>query len=237
MNKNDPDKPKQVSWWKVLLILSLLPFFLTYWILKQPWEKNSKLLAITILWLGVLFFGGLYRIRSLELENEYKQSRMIATQPTSTPLTPTDTPSPSPLISPSAVATPTPTPIPQVSYDSSYGNNYIAAREAENFLNIMNGAVPGFITDIYLELAPSEIDRPENEYISSVSSIFLQVRVSSSLWYTMNEGQQKDVVTVMTTSIQKAVGHGYPHVTVSNGARTVAEGSISFLGEPKVEIK
>ncbi len=161
--------------------------------------------------------------------------------PTNTPQAisstkPRPVPSTSPA-SPTPIPSPSPTATPKASYDSSYGNNYIAAREAKDFLDVMNGAVPGFITNIYLELSPTDVDQAESEYIQSVSSIFLQVQVNSTKWYAMNEGQQKDVVTAMTTSIQKAVGNGYPHVYVSNGARTVAEGIFSLIGEPKVEIK
>ncbi len=247
MNTNDTGEPKRTNWWKVLLIITLFPFYITYWIFQQPWERNSRLLAITVLWLTVFFIGGSYRIRSLEMESAYKQSKITEVKPVIPSPTPTITPEPLPTnnpqtvsSSPSPTPTSTPTQTPQPTYDNSYGNNYLSAQVAQNFYQKINSSADskGFITDIYIELSPDVVTPSEVEYLNSLSSIFIQVSVDNTAWSSWNESNRKDVVIMIMNVIQKSFPKGRPHITVRNGVRVVAEGSLSFWGnEPTVTLK
>jgi hypothetical protein len=123
-------------------------------------------------------------------------------------------------------------------YDSELGNNWVAAKYAGQLWSIANNAAAGYVESIYLELSPAEVgNKSEKEYKKSVSSVFLTVKVDGSYWNTTDDDSKKDFVVAFVTSVGNMF-RGYPHVYITNGVRTVAEGSYNtFKTEPKVTLK
>ncbi len=202
--------------------------------MKINYTDNTQIVVMVVVAIVVirLFVIDLFDLNKPKPTSTNPPHAMTTVSPTPTPppsLIPTPTPSPIPTI------VPTPTPLP--TYDKNLGNNYIASRESKKFKDVLNSAIDGFVTSSYLELDPAEITSTEDQYLQSVSSIFLKVKVNNLIWNSMNEDQQKDVVVSMTNSIRNAIGSGFPHVYINNGVRDVAEGSYSLFGEPKVTFK
>lgn len=82
-------KPLYKKWWGVLVILLLLPFFLTYYIWKkQNWTVKKKLFVIVGMWLAFFVLGALAPDSKTPTQSATRQ--METTQPatvTQTPVT------------------------------------------------------------------------------------------------------------------------------------------------------
>src|SRR4030042_669693 len=102
--------------------------------------------------------------------------------------------------SPSPQSLPSPTPIPSVSpqaFDSSRGNNPVAAELAQQLFDQANEAKQGFVLDIYVKLDPEDMQGLDKEnYIKTVKVAALTMQVDSSLWSSFDEDTQRDLVTL-----------------------------------------
>ncbi|MFH0943196.1 MAG: hypothetical protein V1810_03420 [Candidatus Beckwithbacteria bacterium] len=229
------------------------------------WSDRKKIFVILGL-LGFAFFYGSFfakaRINNSQNEESVKArlddikvvkfSPNPTLEPSPTPnfspeptLEPSPTPSlspkptPAPTLKPTSVPIASPTPTSSVQFDKNMGNNYVAAKYAQDIMNTTNKAVPNFILDSYLELSPENMNSQEEEtYKKKVSSAFLTVSVNNLFWNQMNDNSKKDVVGSFVVSVGNIFPGGYPHITVSNGIRTVATGEYNWLKtEPKVTLK
>jgi hypothetical protein len=243
------------TWWGVILILCLWPFFLSYWIWKRNWDTKVKYALIGGLWLFIFvnvgnissYQAGYDRAKK-EAEQINKPTLTVTTQPSPTtqPIIPSATKAtqtlqttPLPTTKPTQVLSKSPTTAPNQSYDKNKGNNYIAAKYAQNILDVVNNAAPGAFTDAMLELSPEDpAGKSEEAYKKSVSSAFLQIRTSSSFWSSLDDDHKKDLVASFVTSVGNIFPGAYPHIYVSNSARTVAEGEYNWTKtEPKITLK
>lgn len=122
-------------------------------------------------------------------------------------------------------------------FDSELGNNAVAAKYAQQFFDVTSTAAPGYVLSMTLELAPEDVQgKNEEEYKNDVTSAFLTVIVDNPLWNSTGEAAQKDLIASLLSALKSSFS-GFPHVYVSNGGRTVAEGELSLTGEPKIELK
>lgn len=217
------------SFWKtplgVLVAIFFFPFFLTYWIYRQKWNPKVKWGLILGFWFLVIV-SGVTNSASQGVTKQNTTAASNAVQPTSKgPTAPVEN------VSPSAVVTYPP-------FDKNKGNNYIAALYAQKFMDIADKAAPGAVEDIYLELSPEDPKgKTEEAYKQSISSAFLTVVVSSSFWDNNTDSAKKDLVAAYTNAVKNNFS-GFPHIKISNGIRTVAEGEWSvWNGEAKVTLK
>lgn len=143
------------------------------------------------------------------------------------------TQAPSPTLQPAISQKPTETP-----YDETKGNNYVAAKYADQFQQVADSAVEGYVEHVYLELSPENVGgKSENDYKKSISSAFLTVQVSNLLWNSTGTDEKKDLVAAWTNSARNTFS-GYPHIKIVNGTRTVAEGEWSaWSNEAKITLK
>jgi hypothetical protein len=229
------------SFWKtpvgVLVAIFFFPFFLTYWVYKQKWDTKLKWGLIGGFWLLVFI--------SMASNSSYKRGFEAAqntTPNTQTVSNQTTTQAPTQAISqiPTAsIQKSSPTPaVTYPPYNKTLGNNYFASLYAQKFMDTANKAAPGAVEDMYLELSPEDPKgKTESAYKQSISSAFLTVQVSSSMWDSTSESGKKDLVAAFTNSVKNTFS-GFPHIKISNGVRTVAEGEWSvWNGEPKITIK
>lgn len=160
--------------------------------------------------------------------------------PSSTPVPTVEATTPTPTEKPTLALTPTPTPtpVPTTVFDTSLGNNYVAAKYAQQFQDIADKIAAGVVQDIYLELVPEDMKgKSEDEYKKNLVSAFLTVIFSNSFWNSLDDPTRKDLVAAYVNAVKNTFG-GFPHVKFSNGVRTVAEGEWSvWNGEPKVTLK
>lgn len=223
------NQPSKKSFWKtplgILVAIFFFPFFLTYWVYKQNWNPKVKWGLIIGFWLLVVISGA---------SNSAQQQRAVTKQAgTASAAQPTSEVATKPVqnISPSPVVTYPP-------FDKNRGNNYVAAKYAQQFMDVADKAAAGAVQDIYLELSPEDPKgKTEDAYKQSISSAFLTVVVDPSFWNTTDDSSKKDLVAAYTTAVKNNFS-GFPHIKISNGIRTVAEGEWSvFGGEAKVTLK
>jgi hypothetical protein len=124
----------------------------------------------------------------------------------------------------------TPTPVTTYpSFDKNRGNNSISAKYAKQYMDFANQTAPGAIKDVYLELSPAN---PAGQTDS-----FLTVTVNSTYWNIPNESTKKNFITVAIKELKNTFS-GYPHITITDGTRTLATGELpSLTGEPKITLK
>jgi hypothetical protein len=142
-------------------------------------------------------------------------------------------------ILPTKIPTPTTIKTPvDTSFDSSIGNNYVAAKYAKQFQDLADDVASGYVSSVYLELEPSDIkNKSEDDYKQSITSAFLNIEVDSHYWNTTGEAGQKDLVAACVNAVHNNFS-GFPHITVTNGVRTVAIGEWSIWnGEANVTLK
>jgi len=254
--------------WGILILLIAFPFSLTYWIWKRSWAVREKLIVTGALWIFVIVLISLVKPEEIENKDSYKEgfkagleaakkntpspianqvvNNVISVSPSLNP-PPSSSPSPSSNVTPSSSITPTPkasikpspTPTPKPVYNEQLGNNWIAAKYAQDIMNTANKAVPGFVTSSYLELSPTDTgDKDEDSYKKSVISAYLTVRVNNSMWGSFDDSSKKDVTATLVVSVGNIFPGGFPHIYVNNGVRTVAEGEYNFWKtEPKITLK
>lgn len=226
---NEENKTKKVFWKTplgIFVVIFFFPFFLTYWAYRQNWNPKLKWGLIGGFWLLVVISGVTNSVQKPSAVTKQESTTANAAQPISEePTMPVQHTSPIPMVS-------------YPPYDKNKGNNYIAAKYAQQFMDVADKAAAGFITDTYLELSPEDPrGETEDEYRKSVSSAFLTIMVDPSYWNTTNDATKKDIVAALTTAVKNSFG-GFPHIKVSNGTRTVAEAEWSvWNGEAKVTLK
>lgn len=210
--------------------------------LNTGWSDRKKLLVIIVLLVFAFVYGSLstelkiYKVQNGNPTKAKIDAGVVKTSPKPT-LEPTSIPSvlPKPTFTP--IASPTPTSL--VIFDKNMGNNYVAAKYAQDIMNTANKAVPNFILDSYLELSPEDLNgQNEETYKGKVMSAFLTISVNNLLWNQMDDNSKKDIVGSFVVSVGNIFSGGYPHITVSNGIRTVATGEYDWLKtEPKITLK
>lgn len=257
------DVPSKKPWyktgWGILAILALWPFSLSYWIWKRNWKDSIRIVLIVIIWMIVAFWIGSFRtLTSFEKsESETLKSPVVFNPSSTVYVLPSETPIPPITLIPEVTTTPTitsvkptatripiptitltSTPIPSIAFDKNLGNNWIAAAQAADFLRVGNNAAPGIIKGVFVELVPEDVGNKDIEtYKKSVVSAFVQVKISSSFWNSLDENSMKDFTASWVTAT-KNVFSAFPHIYIKNEVRTVAEGEWSLWnGEPKVTLK
>jgi hypothetical protein len=125
-------------------------------------------------------------------------------------------------------------------FDSKMGNNAEAAATAKGFLS-------GF-KEIGVTAVTVKLEAPQNAedyysaggdlktYRSKVTAITVAVFVKSSTWELTPDSLKKDFVTTLV-GVRTLYPNATPKVIVTNGTRTVAEGSWNSVSGPKVELK
>ncbi|HRN70002.1 MAG TPA: hypothetical protein PLS49_02345 [Candidatus Woesebacteria bacterium] len=224
------NRPWFKTWWGILLLLGFLPFTLTYLIWnKKDWSIVQKRNYTIGLW-GMILIGGFihgifFRINESKFEQQVSDVQNITTQITPTTLL-SNTPQPTKIVDPTPV------------YDESLGNNYVAAKYAEDLFTLLDGAAPGYIDGIFVETSPeSTVGKSDEEFIQSVRSVFVKISVDRYFWETTTESSKKDLMTAWLTHAKGKFPKGLPHIYVDNGIRRVSEAEYSFMGEPKIELE
>jgi hypothetical protein len=246
----------------VIVSLFLLPFVLILLILKQKWQPKTKaVLIIIVLILAYSWF--LKPTSSLRQNYTAKMTPTPTADENGSCIGPdgkhiqldpincqkfndawknsqkSQQVQVTPVVSSNQNATPMPTSTPiATSYDSSMGNNYVAAKYAQQFQDVANKAASGFVNSAYLDLEPSDMsNKSESAYKQSIVSAFLNIEVDSSYWNATGESGQKDLVAAWVNAVHNNFS-GLPHVTITNGVRTVATGEWSIWnGEAKITLK
>ena len=226
------------TWWGIIILILLWPFSLSYYIwTKKTWSRNLRIGLIALIIIVVLYG---FWVNSFEKTETAKNTEPLPQ--TQVVNTATATPE----AEKTAISSPTngpmgssePSPLPDPEYDKSKGNNWVAAKQAEEMMGIVNKASPGAFTDILLELSPEKVDKDEDGYKASVNSAFLSVEVNSAFWRSLDDDSKKDVVASLVIATGNIFKGAYPHIYVNNGTRRVAEGEYNFFKtEPKITLK
>jgi len=246
--KEDAKKVEVVwykTWWGVLIVIFLiLPFFLIWQVwAKTNWSKGAKIgTTIAIALFYILFWSG---------AGSDTDSKKTKTADSKTQITQTATPEPTPMSEEEkkkreeAEQARQKAADERKNFDDKKGNNAEAASTAEGMLTIMKdiGGVEG--VDMYVRLdAPTSAEEDYKnggdlgEYRKKVTSSNLMVVISSLTWTYTPESTQKDLVAGWVNALKTIYSESFPHVTVNNGTRTVAEGSWSvWNGEASVKLK
>lgn len=222
------------TWWGILIILAFWPVFLSYWIWRREWRVWVKTGCIAFLWvfiLGVYFTSNFWQVQKEAFKEGYKEGRRMEV--------PTPAPTQEPTVSPKSTPSPTITAEPVESFDTQRGNNPVAAKYAQEFIDLANKAASGTVVDIFLELSPEDMaGKDEESYKKDVTSAFLTVEVDNLFWNSLNDSSRKDLVAAWVVSLGNIFTGGYPHVYVNNGIRAVAEGEYNFWrSEPNITLK
>lgn len=145
----------------------------------------------------------------------------------STPTIPVQNTSPSPAVI-----------INYLDFDRNRGNNYFSAKYAKEYMDLANQKAPGAIKNVYLKFLPSDpAGKTEEEYKKNISEIYLTIAVNPLYW---NIADKPTKIKLLTTAINelKNTYSGLPHITITDGTRTLAEASLpSLTGEPIINLK
>ncbi len=193
-----------------------------------------------IILVAFIIFGTLGTIISPQgqksFKSVYKAGKNIVSSSTPTP-----SPTLIPTLTLTSTLTHTPTPIPKPkksSYDSTRGNNYVAAKYAQQFQDIADRISGGAVVDTYLELFPEDMQgKSEDTYKKDLISENLTVLVTNDFCNSLDHNSRKDLVATYVNSLRN-IFSGIPHVYFKNSVRTVAEGGWSmWSGEANVTLK
>ena len=99
--------------------------------------------------------------------------------------------------------------------------------------------------DMFLQLdAPSDAEQyftnggDLTNYRSKVTSANLMVAIGNTTWMLLPDSTKKDLVATWENGLRKLYSGSLPDVTVSNGVRTVAEGTYDiWSGNVNVDLK
>lgn len=193
----------------IILAIIFFPFFFTWWVYKRDWNPGIKWAFMLVFWLLV----------AISQITNPQQKDIISI--------PIQNISPIPAIS-----------INNLSFDKTRGNNYFSAKYARDYMDLANKKAPGTIKNVYLTLLP---DNPtgitEEEYKKSTSQISLTIAVNPFFW---NLADNPTKIKLLTTAINelKNTFSGLPHITITDGARTLAEASLPSLNsKPQITLK
>lgn len=247
MEEKTPEKVSK-GWSKtplgILILLAFWPFSLSWWIWKRNWNLILKLGILLILWVIILSIGYAREDTRKAFKEGFEagQGKVPESSPTPAPTQrPVITPRPTATSTPAPrLETPTPTSTPApVDFDENLGNNFVAAKYAQDIMNTANKAVPDTLTKTYLELSPEDMKgKNEEDYKKSVTTASLTATINNLYWSSFDEDSKKDVVASLVVAVGNIFPQGYPHIHINNGVRTVAEGEYDWLKtEPKVTLK
>ncbi len=199
-------------------------------LIKPSVFKNKRWENPTRKRIGLIFGGATLLFLVLTGTTTPSSTSSSQANPTSTPIPKQETQA-----TPQASSTPTLTPIV---FDSSKGNNPYAANYAEKILSSFGQKIPGFIKDAYVRLDPEDMaGKSDDDYAKSLTFGTLSLVVNADSWDGMTDSLKKDFVAGIIT-VTKSNIRIYPHVTVSDGFRTVAEGSWDLWnGEASIILK
>lgn len=184
---------------KIFLAIIFFPFFFTYWVYKQNWDPKIKLGFILGFWSLVVI-------------------SQVSNTPQDTTATTTQYSSEAPAIT-----------VTYPPFDKKFGNNYISAKYAKQYMDFANKTAPGAIKNVYLELSPADS--------TGKTDSFLTVTVNSTYWNITNESTKKKAITTCIITLRNTFS-GYPHVTINDGTKIVATGELPSLnGDPKITLK
>lgn len=114
-------------------------------------------------------------------------------------------------------------------FDKNRGNNIISAKYAQQYMDFAAKTTPGAVKNVYLELSPAD---PAGKTDS-----FLTVTVNSTYWNIADDSTKKNLIAAAINELKNTFS-GYPHITITDGTKTLATGELPDLtGEPKVTLK
>jgi hypothetical protein len=202
----------------IILAVIFFPLFFTYWVYKRDWNPKAKLAFMLGFWL-LIFIS--------QIANIPQKDTATNAQPTSqTPTIPTSV-----AVAPSFVTTYPP-------IDKNPGNNSISAKYAQQYMDFANKTAPGAIKDVYLKLLPEDqTGKTEEEYKKSTSDAFLTVTVNSTYWNIPNESTKRNLIASAVNELKNTFS-GYPHITITDGTKTLATGELpSLTADPQITLK
>ncbi len=128
-------------------------------------------------------------------------------------------------------------------FDTKHGNNAFAANQALELAK--SGNSNGIGMDVYIETeVPTDAQNDylqggkEATYREKTTIARMTVAISGTAWALSPDSSKKDLVASFVNRLKQIYPNAVPRVTVTNGVRTVAEGSWSIWSEEaKVELK
>lgn len=193
----------------IILAAIFFPFFFTYWVYKRDWKPKAK-------WAFMLVFWSLVFIAAMT--NTPQKEAVISPPPSRAPAIPVSDTSPSPAIT-----------ITDPIFDKNLGNNYISAKYAKQYMDFAAKVAPGAIKAVYLELTPSDP--------AGMTDSFLTVTVNSFYWNTANDSTKKNLIAAAIKELKNTFSV-YPHITITDGTKTLATGELpSLSGDPVITLK
>ncbi len=212
--------------WGILVAILFFPFFLTYWVWKQNWNPKVKYGIIGGFWLFGIAGAMMNPSNTATVAGQDK----INTQSVAQTQVPSNQP---PTAPPTSV-----TKITTIPFDKNRGNNAVASTFATKFFETANKAASGTIEDVRLDLEPEDMQgKSETEYKDNITSAFLTISINQAFWSSLDDDSKKNLVATFTNSLKNTFS-GFPHISVTNGIRTVATGEWSvFSGEAKITLK
>lgn len=128
-------------------------------------------------------------------------------------------------------------------FDAKRGTSMFAAEQASQLIKLATKF--NLPIDVYIDETVSDELKgrylqggKEEDFRKGVSSVAMTVVISNTTWAYTTDTSKKDFVAMLVNNLLQMYPKAYPHVMVTNGLRTVAEGSWSaWSGEANVELK
>lgn len=183
----------------------------------NKWILGLKVLLGIIVILNLGFIGYTY----------------INKRPAPTPVLPTPTKATEILPTPNllgkllvtATPTPTPTPTPALVLDTKMGNNYYAAKYANDLSAKINSLPTGALKGLYVYFDPVDIGgKSQYEYYASaLKYVLITLQFDAATWEATPADTKKTLITSLVKT-QQAVLNIYPHVVIMDEVKSVAKG-------------
>lgn len=125
-----------------------------------------------------------------------------------------------------------------LSFDKTRGNNHFSAKYAQNYMDLANKTAPGAVKNVYLELLPENpAGKTEEEYKKNISQISLTITVNQFYWNLADNPTKKKLLTTALNELKNTFS-GLPHLTITDGTKTLAEASLPSLNSnPQIILK
>lgn len=127
-------------------------------------------------------------------------------------------------------------------FDTDHGSDAFASEQALSTIKTAKDS--GLEMDVFIKAeVPSDVmdsylkGGNESDIRSKTKSATLNAVVNNAMWAYTPDSTKKDLVTSLMTRLRQIYPNAVPRVYVSNGIRTVAEGSFSVWSGDKVELK
>jgi len=219
------------NFWKTPLVIFLaiifFPFFFTYWVYQRDWNPKAKFGFMLGFWL-LIVIALVTNFPREELITTPKNTISITPQPASqTPTIHAQNIFPTPAIS-----------INYLNFDKNRGNNYFSAKYAKEYMDFANKSAPGAIKNVYLKFLPVDpAGMTEEEYKKNISETYITVDVNPFYWNITDKSTKIKLITAAINELKNTFS-GLPHITITDGAKTLATASLpSLTADPVITLK